>query len=133
MDYVAGGGGFGDPIDRNPQAVLKDFGRGWVSRESGSGSTGDLNGGATAVDVAATEARRSEMRNARKNGATPVSGKTSSVSASATAAAPTPALSRRPGDRSDGRVKSSRCGRCGHFYCAANEKYKLYALHRVRI
>ena len=34
VDYVAGGGGFGDPIDRAPQAVLKDFGRGWVSRET---------------------------------------------------------------------------------------------------
>jgi N-methylhydantoinase B len=133
VDYVAGGGGFGDPIDRNPQAVLKDFGRGWVSRESAERIYGViLNDGATAVDLAATEALRSEMRNARKSGATPVSGQTSSVSAPA-----------NDGWRqllrfhaaleicSDGRRKVIRCGRCGHFYCDANENYKLYALHRV--
>ncbi len=133
VDYVAGGGGFGDPIDRDPQAVLKDFGRGWVSRESAERIYGViLDDGATAVDLAATEALRSAMRNARKSGATPVSGKTSGVSAPA-----------HDGWHqllrfhaaleicSDGRRKVIRCGRCGHFYCDARENYKLYALHRV--
>jgi acetone carboxylase gamma subunit len=31
----------------------------------------------------------------------------------------------------DGERKMVRCTRCGHFFCTADDNYKLYALHRV--
>jgi N-methylhydantoinase B len=80
VDYVAGGGGFGDPIDRDPQLVLKDFGRGWVSREIAERIYGVvISRDGRAVDAGATNASRSEIRQARRRGSAPVSGKTSGV------------------------------------------------------
>jgi N-methylhydantoinase B len=133
VDYVAGGGGFGDPIDRDPQAVLKDFGRGWLSRAIAERIYGViLSADGKAIDGPATEARRSEIRDQRRRDAQPVSGKTSSVSAR-----------QQNGWRrllkfhaaleisTDGKQKVIRCARCGHLLCNAAENYKLYALHRV--
>jgi N-methylhydantoinase B len=133
VDYVAGGGGFGDPIDRDPQAVLRDIGRGWTSVETAKRIYGViLTSGETSVDVAATEALRNEIRGARKKSGQPISGRTSNVSIPANG-----------GWRqllrfhaaleicTDGRRKTIRCRRCGHLFCGANENYKLYALHRV--
>ena len=133
VDYVAGGGGFGDPIDRDPLAVLKDFGRGWVSREVAEKIYGViLSGDGKNVDTAATEARRREIRDGRLREGQPVSGKTSSVAAPA-----------RNGWRrllrfhaslelaNDGKRKIVRCARCSHIFCAADQNYKVYALHRA--
>ena len=132
VDYVAGGGGFGDPIDRDPTPVLKDFRRGWVSREVAERIYGVVfSSDEKSVDSSATEWRRREIREARKRDSHPVSGKTSNVAAQA-----------QNGWRqllkfhaslelaTDGKQKAVRCTRCGHLYCAANENYKLYALHR---
>jgi N-methylhydantoinase B len=133
VDYVSGGGGFGDPIDRDPAAVLKDFGRGWVSREIAEKIYGViLSGDGTNVDTAGTETRRREIREARGRNGQPVSGKTSSVAATG-----------QSGWRrllrfhaclelaTDGKQKVVRCARCGHVFCAADENYKAYALHRA--
>jgi N-methylhydantoinase B len=133
VDYVAGGGGFGDPVDRAPAAVLKDFSRGWVSREIAERIYGViLNGDATAVDLAGTEARRRALREERKRDGSPVSGKTSSFSATANGGwRPLLRFHAVLEISTDGRRKMIRCGRCGHLYCDAGENYKLYALHRV--
>ena len=133
IDYVAGGGGFGDPIDRDPAAVLQDFRRGWVSREIAERIYGVIfSSGGEAVDGAATESRRRQIRDERKRDSRPLSGKTSDVT--------TPAQN---GWRrllkfhasmeiaSDGKRKVVRCTRCGHVYCRADENYKLHALHRM--
>ena len=134
VDYVAGGGGFGDPIDRDPSAVMKDFGHGWVSREIAEQIYGVvLSDNVKAVDRAATEDRRHEIREARKREGAPISGKMSSLTA---------------GGGKDwrqllrfhaalelvasGKQKVIRCSRCGHLYCNADENYKLYALHRIQ-
>jgi N-methylhydantoinase B len=132
VDYVAGGGGFGDPIDRDPQTVLKDFGRGWVSREIAERIYGVmLRGDGMGIDTAATERRRQEIRESRRQSATPVSGKTSSLSE-------TGSNGWRQVLRfhaalevgTNGRHKVIRCSRCGHRFCDAKENYKLYALQR---
>ena len=133
VDYVAGGGGFGDPIDRDPAAVLKDFRRGWVSRDVAERIYGVIfSSDGKSVDDVASESRRREIRDVRKRDGQAISGKTTSV------AAP-----RKNGWRQllrfhasleiagDGRQKIVRCARCGHLYCSANENYKHYALHRV--
>ena len=133
VDYVASGGGFGDPIDGDPQAVLKDFGRGWVSREISERIYGVvLSADGKSVDSAATETRRREIRDARRREGRPMSGKSSSVSANGQIN--WRRLLKFHGSleiATDGAQKIIRCVRCGHAYCKADENYKLYALHRM--
>jgi N-methylhydantoinase B len=59
-----GGGGLGDPLDREPEAVLHDLCEGVVSAAAGSEVYGVLVD-AGAVDAAATARRRRELRAAR--------------------------------------------------------------------
>jgi len=131
VDYVAGGGGFGDPLDRDPQAVLKDFGRAWISREIAERIYGIvLNSDGTAVDGPATEARRREIREARKQKSAPVSGRTSDVSPSDNGWKSVLQFHAALQVSTDGKQHVIRCGRCGHLFCNARENYKLYALHQ---
>src|SRR5204863_2841196 len=56
-----GGGGYGDPLDRDPAAVAKDVADGLVTADAALGAYGVVlaNGG---VDVAATERQRAARR-----------------------------------------------------------------------
>jgi N-methylhydantoinase B len=65
-----GGGGWGDPLDRDPQAVLEDVWDEIVSvegarRDYGVVVTGSLEDMTLALDVEATEAERARRREAR--------------------------------------------------------------------
>jgi N-methylhydantoinase B len=133
VDYVAGGGGFGDPIDRDPKSVLKDFGRGWVSREIAENIYGViLTGSGKDVDQTATKARREEIRGERKRQGQSPSGKTDAVSASDENGWHTLLKFHATLElATDGKRKIVRCSRCGHLFCNASENYKLFALHRV--
>jgi N-methylhydantoinase B len=65
-----GGGGYGDPIGRAPERVLRDVVEGFVSPAVASAIYGVvIDGGA--VDKAATEARRKAIRAARLGGKAP--------------------------------------------------------------
>ncbi|UGS33884.1 hydantoinase B/oxoprolinase family protein [Capillimicrobium parvum] len=66
IQYVRfmGGGGYGDPLDREPDRVRDDVERGLVSAEAAHDVYGVVLAGA-AVDAAATERRRLAMRAAR--------------------------------------------------------------------
>jgi N-methylhydantoinase B len=133
IDYVAGGGGFGDPLDREPAAVLRDFGRGWVSRKTAERIYGViLNPNAKSVDNAATEQKRKEIRETRLREGKPVSGKTSGLDGNGKKELKTllkfHASLEMAGDR---RSPVIRCQSCGHLLCEAKENYKLYALRRV--
>jgi len=58
-----GGGGYGDPLTRDPARVLDDVREGMVSREAAAKEYGVvLDAAASAVDEAATLKRRSAMR-----------------------------------------------------------------------
>ncbi|MBL8698021.1 MAG: hydantoinase B/oxoprolinase family protein [Alphaproteobacteria bacterium] len=60
---TAGAGGFGDPLERDPAAVLRDVLGNFVSRESAKRDYGVVLAGAPlAVDAVATEKLRREMR-----------------------------------------------------------------------
>ncbi len=66
------GGGYGDPLDREVERVLVDVFEGWETREKardvyGVVFSGEIEDDTLAVDVAATEARRDELRAAREN------------------------------------------------------------------
>jgi N-methylhydantoinase B len=68
-DY-GGGGGWGDPLDRDPSAVLDDVLDEYVSveraeRDYGVVLTGSLEGLTLDVDLDATERLRSERRSMR--------------------------------------------------------------------
>ena len=62
---TAGSGGWGDPLDRPAAKVARDVEDGIVSREKAHRDYGVVLGAEGAVDEAATEARRREMREAR--------------------------------------------------------------------
>lgn len=67
----AGGGGYGDPLQREPQAVLTDVLERWVTRESARDVYGvvlaepDIPGAEPTIDDVATDARRAELREQR--------------------------------------------------------------------
>jgi N-methylhydantoinase B len=64
---TTGGGGWGDPLDREVDAVLRDVRCGLVSREAAYADYGVVieDGDEITVDPAATEARRAALRAAR--------------------------------------------------------------------
>jgi len=61
----AGGGGYGDPLERDPERVRGDVAAGYVSPERARDGYGVVLIGEGDVDVEATELRRRELRAAR--------------------------------------------------------------------
>lgn len=61
-----GGGGYGDPLDREPQRVADDVENGLVSTEWAKRAYGVVLDGDGAVDAAATERRREAIREERR-------------------------------------------------------------------
>jgi N-methylhydantoinase B len=60
---TAGGGGWGDPYDRDPALVLRDVREGYVSREAASQEYGVvMTGDGNAIDQEATDRRRQRER-----------------------------------------------------------------------
>ncbi|MCG8422341.1 MAG: hydantoinase B/oxoprolinase family protein [Proteobacteria bacterium] len=72
---TTGGGGWGDPLDRDSELVRMDVVRGVVSRESALRDYGVVFAGADdpslPVDARATEAQRAGLKAARRNAKTP--------------------------------------------------------------
>ena len=62
---TAGGGGLGDPLDRDPSTVAGEVERGLVSEVAAREAYGVVLDEEGAVDAAATENRRKEMRSTR--------------------------------------------------------------------
>ena len=63
---MASGGGYGDPLDREPEAVLRDVAGGIISTEAARDIYGvALDDSETRVDDAATEALRTRIREQR--------------------------------------------------------------------
>ena len=61
-----GGGGYGDPVERDPQAVLDDLSAGVISRESAEKIYGvALDNGGSSIDLKGTEQRRRSILAAR--------------------------------------------------------------------
>lgn len=133
LDYVAGGGGFGDPLEREAEAVLRDYRRGWASREAAEriyGVVFDQEG--ERVDSQATGERRGAIRQGRLREGKPPSGKTSSMNGEQAGEWRT-VLKFHAGLEiaKSGKRSVIRCLRCGHIFCGGDENYKLYALRRV--
>ena len=64
--WAAGGGGFGDPLDRTPAEITRDLQTGTVSRDEAERLYGVVVGEDGVVDDPATTARRRSIRRTRK-------------------------------------------------------------------
>ena len=67
---IAGGGGFGDPLDRDPEFVRRDVRRGWVTAEKASETYGvvlDFTPELFAVKPEETKTLRSKLRKRRES------------------------------------------------------------------
>jgi len=109
------GGGYGDPVTREPQTVAADVIRGVVSKAAAREIYGvDLAPDGTA-DVEMTEARRRSLRQARLAGTTAVGGEAAWVIEGRG--------DHRYGDALVARLDDGRieCGQCGHLLGAPGE------------
>ncbi|OGL64696.1 MAG: hypothetical protein A3J27_08600 [Candidatus Tectomicrobia bacterium RIFCSPLOWO2_12_FULL_69_37] len=97
-----GAAGYGDPIERAPEAVRRDVGAGAVSPGCARDIYGVVLGAGGELDGAATEARRMELRRARLGGRAP-----------AAMSFQPPAGARRIGEALWLVEGEARCGRCG--------------------
>jgi len=64
--FAPGGGGFADPLDREPERVANDVANGWVSHERAREMYGVALADDGHVDQASTDGLRKEIRGARK-------------------------------------------------------------------
>lgn len=129
-DFTQGGGGYGDPLEREPERVAADVRRRAVSRRLARALYGVVLDEAGDPDPAATEAERAAIRAARRDESRPP--------------APVEGL---PGDgwrsvlrfhesleivEAGGGERAMRCVRCGTLLGPADGNYKHHALRRDR-
>ena len=117
-----GGGGYGDPLDREPERVARDVERSLVSVEWAARSWGVVLDDAGRVDPAATAAKREELREERRQAATAPS-TDGSAAGSWNPAEEGVRLSEALYYHSKAGAPVYRC-RCGHVLGAADVPYK---------
>ena len=140
-DFVFSGGGYGDPLDRDPDLVARDLRQCLVTRRAADAIYGVvLDPASGAPDREATERRRAQIREERLRSGTP----------------PNPPLARGAEGRSSPAegagwtplvrfheylelVRSPasgefaiRCRRCRRLLCDGSENYKAHVLRRTR-
>jgi N-methylhydantoinase B len=132
-DFVAGGSGYGDPLDREADRVARDVRVGIVSRRVADEVYGVVLRPADLIpDREATEKRRREIREERLR-----EGKADAVSNSESVRGLAGwketlrfheylAVMQRDG------IQAIGCVRCGHVFCDPKGNYKRFALRRPR-
>ena len=135
-DFVAGGGGYGDPIERAPEAVARDVRVGIVSPRIAEKIYGVvLNQNGLSPDANATRKRREELRAERAREGRPFSGVTSKVPEalrSSTRWEQVLKFHETLAVATNGETQVIRCVRCGHLFCEKDDNYKRYALRGER-
>jgi N-methylhydantoinase B len=130
-DFTQGGGGYGDPLDREPEAVARDVRRGAVTVRLADLIYGLVIGPDGDADLPATRQRRDEIRAERRSASRPP------LPAPASSALPDAAPALRFHETLDlvaeGSSARVRCRRCGHDLGPATENYKRYTLRRDRV
>ncbi|MBI3000645.1 MAG: hydantoinase B/oxoprolinase family protein [Deltaproteobacteria bacterium] len=127
-DYTQSGGGFGDPIDRAPEAVERDLQEALVSRSTAERLYGVVLDEAGTVNRQATDKKRESIRAERRSRGKPPAGKTSSVARRNVNGSVVLRFHEYLEVASAGNELLIRCRKCGHVFCSAAENYKLYAL-----
>ena len=129
-DFTQGGGGFGDPLDREPDRVAADVRRRVVSRRAAAllhGVEVDADG---RVDEDATAAARNRIRSERLNHDRSAGGTAATAPAHPRAVLDFhPSLELVSGTSEPAVI---RCSRCDRVLCRADENYKRSAARRDR-
>jgi N-methylhydantoinase B len=123
---VGGGGGYGDPLDRDPARVARDIRLGYTSKEAAASIYGVALSNGGDVDEAATTAARDKLR----------TGRASWRQSGAVNGAPRTAATGEPARLVHATIESVdhdgervlACDRCGHRYCGHGGNYKAAAL-----
>jgi N-methylhydantoinase B len=122
------GGGYGDPLDREPARVVADVAAGVVSREGARKQYGVvLDASGDAVDGAATDAERRAIKARRKERARPVTPAAAASGATGAQGDDGPALSEFLRVVTVGAARVVRC-RCGHTLGDARRNFKEFTL-----
>lgn len=128
-DFTQGGGGYGDPLDREPELVAADCARRLIRRRTAELIYGVIMTGDGSVDGPATERRRAEIRDRRRQGSH------AEVPPPLDASGWQPAIRFHEylelGTTADG-IAAVRCRRCGELLCRADQNYKRFALRTRR-
>lgn len=131
-DFVHGGGGYGDPLDREPETVAADVRHHLVTARSAALLFGVVLGADGRVDGQATESRRAAVRRERLTG-TPAPGK-HRIGRVDHAEKDLPRLRFHEVLEVVGRGPEAmvECRRCGEGFGPPDENFKLRALRRDR-
>jgi len=128
-DYVASGGGYGDPLDRDPDHVARDLKTCVTSTAVAERIYGIVLNG-SAVDMEATAARRHELRRRRLRNQPTHSNRRDSTNNPA---------EWRPGLRFHEYLELThkdaeeriRCLSCGFLFCDTDENYKQFCVKQI--
>ncbi|HZQ88518.1 MAG TPA: hydantoinase B/oxoprolinase family protein [Gaiellaceae bacterium] len=125
---ITGGGGFGDPLSREPERVAADVAQGLVTADAAREVYGValLDG---IVDAERTRALRDEVRRTRLRLGRPLAPGTGPPTAAATTLHPVGDTVEAVATAEGVRI---RCTVCNHVFCAADEDFKLHASYRER-
>ena len=118
--YGGGGSGYGDPLDRDPQLVMKDVGKELTTIQYAKKVYGVVITPDCKVDHEGTEKRREAMKKEREKRA--VAPPVSNISDKSA-----PLIRIHEYLEITGN-KNIRCLNCGHVFCDAGKNYKEYAL-----
>ena len=127
-DFTQGGGGYGDPLDREAEQVARDVRRRIVSARLSSLLYGVVVDDTGMLDDSATARRRAEIRAERMAQSRAPEGAASAVPASSDALRFHESLE----ITGEGPGAAVRCRRCGRGLGTASDNYKVHALRRDR-
>lgn len=135
-DFVGGGGGYGDPLEREPDLVARDVRARIVSLRVAEEVYGvAMDRSSLGPDRDATEKRRREIREERMREGRSYSEVTCGLAEDLQTSSDWTQvlkLHEHLAVARHGKTQAIRCTRCGHLFCEENDNYKRYALRRVR-
>jgi N-methylhydantoinase B len=124
---VGGGGGYGDPLERDPALVAEDVLYGWVSRDAAQAIYGVVLASDDGVDAAATDSLRARVHASRGTWSAPA-GNTGDKTQPNANPSQMRAVHEYLGVGNEGNQRMLACSKCGHAYCGYEDNYKAFAL-----
>ncbi|MEV4418710.1 hydantoinase B/oxoprolinase family protein [Patulibacter sp. NPDC049589] len=123
---VMGGGGYGDPLLREPARVLEDLANGYVSREAAEAHYAIVFSSAGDIDAEATAAARDAIRAERATWTlvSDVHGAAAPVEALAATGGPDAPVHESVVARDAGGERVLACRHCGEILCGYRSDYK---------
>jgi N-methylhydantoinase B len=123
----SGGGGYGDPLQREPQLVARDVALGYVSVGAADQVYGVVADADGTLDDAGTQARREAIREERRhwNNASELAGPAVPKSFTPATGAPPRAVHEYVVARDEGEQRVLACAGCGHVLADYADNYKL--------